>query len=115
MGIRGGGGKFRHLLTVQRQTGARDTVGNETDTWNPLAVTWGWIEPYVGSARAGKEEFMGKQLIGITYTRVHLRGDSRLATLSPKDRIVYGRRIFDVSSGSNHDDRNYETGLMARE
>jgi head-tail adaptor len=115
MGIKGGAGKLRHLIVVQRQTGNRDTVGNETDTWTTLAQTWGWLEPYIGSARAGKEEFVGKQLIGVTYTRVHLRWDSRLATLSPKDRIVYGTRIFDVTSVSNRDERNYELELIAKE
>ncbi len=121
MGIKGGAGKFRHLITVQRQTGARDTVGNETGTWTTLAQTWGWIEPYVGSARAGREEFMGKQLIGLDYTRVHLRWDSRLATLSPKDQILYvdalhpAGRIFDVQAVNNRDERNFEIELIAKE
>jgi len=115
MGMKGGAGKLRHLITVQRQTGARDTVGNETDTWTTLAQTWGWIEPYVGSARAGREEWVGKQLIGLDYTRVHLRWDSRLASLSPKDRILYGARIFDVQAVNNRDERNYELELIAKE
>jgi head-tail adaptor len=115
MPIKGGAGALRHLITVQRQTGARDTVGNETNTWTTLAQTWGWIEPYVGSARAGREEWQGKQLLGLDYTRIHMRWDSRLATLSPKDRILYGTRVFDVQAVNNRDERNYELELIARE
>lgn len=114
-------GKFRHLCTVQRQTGATDTAGQETRTWTTLAQTWCWIEPYVGSARAGREEFSGNQLIGLDYTRFHLRWDSRLATLSPKDQILYtdplhpSGRVFDVQAVNNRDERNFEIELIAKE
>lgn len=114
-------GKFRHLITVQRQTNTVDTTGQETRTWTTLAVTWGWIEPYVGSARAGREEFSGNQLLALDYTRIHLRWDSRLATLSPKDQILYvdafhpNGRVFDVQAVNNRDERNFEIELIAKE
>jgi len=108
-------GKFRHLCTIQRQTGAVDTTGGETFTWNTLAQTWCWIEPYVGSARAGREEWSGNQLIGLDYTRFHLRWDSRIADLCPKDQILYGTRVFDVQAVNNRDERNFELELIAKE
>ncbi|HEV1992427.1 MAG TPA: head-tail adaptor protein, partial [Candidatus Dormibacteraeota bacterium] len=106
-------GKFRHLVTVQRLTGTADTAGQEIRTYTTLAVTWAWIEPYVGSARAGREEFSGNQLIGLDYTRIHLRWDTRLATLSPKDQILYvdalhpNGRVFDIQAVNNRDERNF--------
>lgn len=105
-------GKMRHLVTIQRQTGARDTSGNETDTWNTFATVWAHIEPYVGSARAGREEFTGNQMVGLDYTRFHLR---YLAGLAPKDRILYGARIFDIQAVNNRDERNFELELIAKE
>jgi head-tail adaptor len=113
MGMRAG--KMRHLLTVQAQTGATDTAGEETFTWSTVAVTWGWIEPYIGSARAGREEFSGDQLIGLDYTRIHLRWDSRLALLKPKDQILYGIRLFDIQAVNNRDERNFELELICKE
>jgi SPP1 family predicted phage head-tail adaptor len=105
-------GKMRHLVTIQRQTGARDTTGNETDTWSTFATVWVHIEPYVGSARAGREEFAGNQMVGLDYTRFHLR---YLAGLAPKDRILYGTRIFDIQAVNNRDERNFELELIAKE
>jgi hypothetical protein len=58
---------------------------------------------------------MGKQLIGLDYTRIHLRWDSRLANLSPKDQVIYSGRKFDVQAVNNRDERNFEIELIAKE
>jgi SPP1 family predicted phage head-tail adaptor len=105
-------GKLRYLITIQRQTGATDTTGNETLTWKTYATVWAWIEPYVGSARAGREEFAGSQMVGLDYTRVHLR---YLAGLAPKDQILYGTRVFDIQAVNNRDERNAEMELICKE
>jgi len=105
-------GKMRHLITIQRQTGATDTTGNETLTWATFATVWAWIEPYVGSARAGREEFTGGQMTALDYTRVHLR---YLPGLAPKDRILYGTRTFDIQAVNNRDERNAELELICKE
>jgi SPP1 family predicted phage head-tail adaptor len=103
---------MRRLITIQRQTGARDSTGNETDTWTTFATVWVHIEPYIGSARAGREEFSGNQMVGLDYTRFHLR---YLAGLAPKDRILYNGRIFDIQAVNNRDERNFELELIAKE
>lgn len=106
------GGKLRYLVTVQRQSGAVDTTGNQTLTWITLAKVWAWIEPYVGSARAGREEFSGNQMIGLDYTRFHIR---YLRGLAPKDQILYDGRTFDIQAVNNRDERNAELELIAKE
>ena len=105
-------GKLRYLVTVQRQTGTRDTTGNETDTWTTFAKVYAGVEPYVGSARAGREEFTGNQMVALDYTRFHMR---YLAGIAPKDRIVYNGRLFDIQAVNNRDERNYELELIAKE
>ena len=105
-------GKLRYLVTVQRQSGAVDTTGNETSTWNTFAQVYAWIEPYVGSARAGREEFSGNQMIGLDYTRIHIR---YLAGLAPKDQIVWSGRTFDVQAVNTRDERLAEMELICKE
>lgn len=110
MGMRAG--KLRRLVTIQRLTGARDTTNNETDTWKTLATVYAHIEPYLGSARSGREEFSGGQITGLDYTRFHIR---YLAGVSPKDRILYNGRVFDIQAVNNRDERNFEMELLAKE
>ena len=110
--LKGGAGKYRHLITIQRQTGAVDTTGNQTQTWTTFATVWAWIEPYVGSARAGREEFAGNQMVGLDYTRMHLR---YLPGLAPKDQVLYAGRTFDIQAVNNRDERNYEMECILKE
>jgi head-tail adaptor len=105
-------GKLRYLVTIQKQTGAIDSTGAETDTWTTFAEVYAWIEPYVGSARAGREEFQGGQLVGLDYTRIHLR---YVAGLIPKMRVSWNGRIFDILAINNRDERNYELEMICKE
>jgi len=105
-------GKMRKLVTIQRLTGARDTTGNETATYTTFATVWAWIEPYIGSARAGREEFSGGQIQGLDYTRFHIR---YLAGISPKAVVVYNGPSYDIQAVNNRDERNFEVELLAKE
>ncbi len=103
---------MRRLITIQRLTGARDTTGNETATYSTFATVYAWIEPYIGSARAGREEFSGGEIQGLDYTRFHIR---YLAGVTPKDQILYNGRVFDIQAVNNRDERNFEMELLAKE
>jgi SPP1 family predicted phage head-tail adaptor len=105
-------GKLRNFITIQQQSGARDTTGEETDTWTTFAQVYAHIEPYVGSARAGREMFQAGQLVGLDYTRIHLR---YLAGITPKMRVSYNGRIFDILAINNRDERNAELEMIAKE
>ena len=105
-------GKLRKLIIIQRQTGARDTTGAETDTWTTFAQAWAHIEPWIGAARSGDELYRANQLIAIAHTRITLR---YLAGVSPKDRVLYGTRIFDILAINNRDERNAEMEFLAKE
>lgn len=106
-------GKLRYLITIQRLTGARDTTGEETDTWYAWAQVWVHFEPWTGSARSGREMWTPSgQLIALDYTRIHLR---YIAGITPKDRIVYAGRTFDILAVNNRDERNAELELIAKE
>lgn len=105
-------GKLRYLITIQRLTGARDTTGAETDTWTAFAQVWAHIEPWIGSARAGREMFSIDQVQALDWTRVHIR---YLKGLTPKDRMLYDGRLFDIQAVNIRDERNAEMELICKE
>jgi SPP1 family predicted phage head-tail adaptor len=105
-------GKLRYLVTIQKQSGQTDTTGAETDTWVTFAQVYAHIEPYIGSARAGREVWTGGQLIGLDYTRIHLR---YLAGLTPKMRVSWNGRIFDILAINTRDECNAEMEMIAKE
>lgn len=103
---------MRRLITIQRLTGARDSTGNETATWATFAQIYAWIEPFIGSARSGREDFSGGQIQGLDYTRFHIR---YLAGITPKDQVLYDGRTFDIGAVNNKDERNFEMELLCKE
>jgi len=105
-------GKYRYLVTVQRQSEGTDSTGNQLLTWTQFAQVYAWIEPYVTSSRAGREEFKFEQLVELTYTRIHLR---YLKGLTPKDQIVFENRVFDIITVNTKDERKREMELIAKE
>jgi head-tail adaptor len=105
-------GKLRHLVTVMRHSSTQDSTGSEVLSFTVYTKVWAWIEPFVGSARAGREVFSANQLVGLDYTRIHLRF---LVGLTPKDQIVYGTRVFDIQAVNNRDEEDYELELIAVE
>jgi len=100
-------GKLRHLVTLQRQTGATDSTGAETQTWSNLATVWAAIQPFTG-----RELFQNNQLTALGDTRILLR---YYPGLRPKDRVLFGTRIFEIRDVSNRDERNIEMELIAQE
>jgi head-tail adaptor len=111
MGIRAG--KFRYLLAIERLTGAQDSTGAEMQVYSTYTKAWGWIEPYIGSARAGREVFTAEgQLVGLDYTRIHMR---YIPGVGPKDRVRYGTRLFDILAINNRDEQNFEIEMIAKE
>ena len=112
-------GKMRSQIVIQRQTGATDTSGNEkidAASWATFATVWAHIDPWMGSARAGREVFSGDQIQGLDYTRMHLRF---VAGLRPKDRVQYTEngvtRTFDIQAVNNRDEKNEELEIICKE
>lgn len=107
-------GKLRHFVTVQRQTGARDTTGAETDTWTTLFQAYASVEPWIGSSRSGREEFLRNQLQALDYTRITFRYND-VQGMNPKDRILFNGRYFDIQALNNRDERNELLEVVCKE
>ena len=101
-------GLLRHRVTFQRQTGTtRDSFGAEIEVWTALRTQSCSIEPLRG------REFFAAQEINAELT--HLLTTRWFEDLRPKDRGLFGTRIFDFQSIINVEERNRELQIYARE
>lgn len=107
-------GNLRHVVTLQRKTGATNTTGEETDTWTTLATVWASVEPFIDSRRGGTEEMQASQLIAISWTRIRMRYSASFS-IGPRDRVSWNGRVFDIVNVNNREERNAELELICKE
>lgn len=102
-------GRLRHRVELQRAEDGIDGYGEQTPTWRTLATVWAAIEPLTG-----REYFLANQNNSEVSGRITLRAlpDFRL---TPKDRVRYGTRLFDIQSVIERDERSTEWELMVIE
>lgn len=97
-------------ITIQRVTETRDAMGGVAETWANLATRWAAIESISG----GEADPAGRPQAEAT-TRIRLRYGSDLASLSPKDRVSFGSRLFDILLAQNQNESNRMIVLQCRE
>lgn len=102
-------GRLRHRVTVQRATDSIDQYGDQTPTWTALGTVWASVEPL-----SGREYFAAAQMQSEINARVTLRPISGV-TITPKDRVKFGTRYFDVQSVINLEERGRELQLLCVE
>jgi SPP1 family predicted phage head-tail adaptor len=95
------------LVTIERQSTSQDSTGQQLDSWTEVGKEWVSIRPVTGREyfNASGERAEVTHRIRMVYGR----------TFAPKDRIVYGSRIFDIKSVINIEERNRELELMVTE
>lgn len=103
-------GNLRHRVTLQRLTGERGAAGGANDTWQDIGLRWASVKPlsgreWVNAAAANTE---------ISHD-VMLRADSLTKTLTPRDRLLFGGRVFDIQAVRNVDEVGAEMRLMCKE
>lgn len=102
--------RLRDKITLQAPTHSTDTAGGPTITYTDLAVRKASIEPLNGS-----ELFTAQQFHSEVRLRVRTRFDSVTKTLTPRHRVVYDSRNFDIIDVINPQNRNKEIVLMCSE
>jgi len=103
-------GRLKYRVTIQRYTESIDAVGGQVKTWANLITRKASVVPLNGN-----EYFTAQQLTVDVNVRIRLRWDSVLATVTPKDRIVWGSKIFDIITHINPMESNREIILMCQE
>lgn len=102
-------GKLRHLVELQRVTVTADSHGDQVKTWATIATAHASIEPL-----SGREFIAASQTMADLTTRIRVRGRSDIQ-LTPKDRVKFGARLFDIRHVIDWGDRGIETQLMCTE
>ena len=100
-------GRLRHRITIQQVAEAQDTYGEPIKTWSTFAQRWAAINQVTG-----KENFNASQFAPDATTRVELR---YLAGVTPKMRVKFGTRTFEIKAVLNNMERDVELTLLCLE
>ncbi len=94
-------------IVIQQAGTARDSFGQTVETWGTFATVWAEILPLRGTELFTAQQFQSKITAKV---RIHfLRG------VSPKMRVLFGSRIFEIHNIINTTERNRELVLMCSE
>jgi len=101
-------GQLRHRLDVEVSVEEIDTFGQPIPTWTAVHENVkAFVEPLTG-----RELFTARQLHADVTHRISMR----YATgITPKHRIMFGEREFDILSILNLGERNLIIEIMAKE
>lgn len=100
-------GALRHRVKIQSATEGQDSYGAVTQTWADVATVWASIE-----ARGTRETFTASQQFATADHVITIRHRS---DVTPKHRIVYGSRVFDIEGAVDPDGRKRSLVIYARE
>lgn len=81
-------GNLDRRITVERFTATEDALGGQVKTWVPLATVWGQARPV-----SDGERFRAGEMAAEIDTRFTIRWG---LGVGPKDRIVYGGRVYEI-------------------
>lgn len=99
-------GQLRHRVTIQELAEVPNTYGEIPQLWQNAEECWASIEPL-----AGRELFAAQQVRPEVTHRITMRHRQ----ISPKNRIMFENRVFNIESVMNKDERNVMLTIMAME
>ena len=103
-------GKLRHRVTIQKLDESQDGTGGirkGSSDWSDFATRWAAIEPL-----QGRELFIAQQVSAEVNIRLRLR---YLKNVTPRMRVLFDGREFDIKSVLNPGERNRELELLCKE
>ena len=102
------GGKLRRVVSIQSATLATDAMGTPQPTWtNFVAKCYAQISEAGGKETIQANQINAQQVITVTIRYV--------AGITPKMRVVYGSRVFEIMTVTNINERNRELDLACLE
>ena len=90
------GGKLDRRITIEEGTEKQDAAGNPVTTWSTYCTRWANVERIPTIRRL--EEFQSHQYMAEADIVFQLRYDSLTAAITPKMRILYDGRYFNIQS-----------------
>ena len=102
-------GKLRSRITIQYPNPTQDPTNDPVVAWVDLAMVWADIRPVGGQERLQRQ---ADQVVAQVDHRIKMRwrGD-----VTPKMRVKFGARYFDIGPVDDPDGRKRELVLQCRE
>lgn len=104
-------GKMRHRITFQSFVGEQDDYGDplqaDDDNWENKVTLWAAIDPI-----SGREFYAAEQSQSQVSHKIRCRYHSGLTTAM---RIKYGKRIFQIISVIDWEERHESLLIMCKE
>lgn len=97
-------------ITLQRRGSGQSSTGQPNGAFADVMSTWASIEPI-----SGREYFNASGERAEVTHKIDVQYCSELADLKPKDRAVYGSRVFNIRSVVNVEERGRKLLLMCTE
>lgn len=100
-------GWLNKRISIEQPVRTQNDYGEYVETWSEVRKVWASIEPLRG------EEYIASKTMqaGVDH-RIRMRYQ---ADLTPKQRIKYGNRIFEIESVIHVREAKVETQAMCRE
>lgn len=102
--------RLKHKITIQNATEAQDSYGEPVKTWGTYAIRDAEVIP-----SAGNEYFTAQQIFSQKAVVFRLRYDNTSRQITPKMRVSYDSRVFDIESVINFRELNRDIDLMCVE
>lgn len=100
-------GDLRHSIVLQKPTEASDGIGGMTTTWSTFKTVRAAIWPLKGA-----EYISAMQVTSEISHKIRIR---YISGLTPKHRIKWGSRYFDIEEIINPDERDIYFEMMCKE
>lgn len=91
-------GRMRHRVQIQARSTAQDAAGQPVETWTTTATVWADVRPV-----SGREHWPESGERAELTHEISMRYGP---TVTPKHRIVFGTRTFDIEHVFVKDERD---------
>ena len=104
-------GRLRHRVQIQEASETRDAYGGVTTTWTTVGTVYAAIVP-MHQVGQGRERLEADRIQSEVTHRIttRFRGD-----VTPKHRILFEGRVFELERVANVDERDRELSILAIE
>jgi SPP1 family predicted phage head-tail adaptor len=100
-------GTLRHRITIQEVTETPDSAGEPTESWSAFKTVWASVEPL-----RGRELLRAQQIHADASYKITIR---HLSGVTPKMRVLWGSRIFDIHAAPVTDSRDQKIEMLCSE
>ena len=100
-------GELRSRVTIETPSVTVDEIGGRVQAWTPVATVWAAVEPM-----SAGEQWRRLQIDASANWKITIRW---MAGVSPKQRVRYGARVFEIKGVTDPDQRRRFVELACEE